>query len=166
MEVARLTGVKIAANEKEISDLDAEYRALAEQTRLTPTPHTRRYSGSKLHRCLFRATMLQREERVPLMPMNSVLGSMMRWVLMCVRTQSHRLCLTLQNGKKRCVPIPTLHNSKVNFGQYESLHCFVKGLVNICVMQKMRATLTLTWQRRSPLLSGDTGDGSEIAQEG
>ena len=38
MEAARLTGVKITANEKEISDLDAEYRALAEQTRLTPTP--------------------------------------------------------------------------------------------------------------------------------
>ena len=38
MEIARLTGVKIAANEKEISDLNDEYRALAEQTRLTPTP--------------------------------------------------------------------------------------------------------------------------------
>ena len=102
MEIARLTGVKIAAHEKEISDLNDEYRALAEQTRLTPTP----------------TPVATPVETPPLSvqgddaaeggegPMNSVLGFMMRWVLMCVRTQSHRLRLTLKMGRNGAFQFP------------------------------------------------------------
>ena len=59
--------------------------------------------------------------------------------------------LNTQNGKKRCVPIPTLDTLNVNFGQYDQGElALLRQRLDEHVKQKMRAALTLTWQRRSP----------------
>ena len=56
--------------------------------------------------------------------------------------------LNTQNGKKRCVPIPTLNTFNVNFGQYDQEEL---ALLRQRLDEHFReAALTLTWQRRSP----------------
>ena len=167
MEVARLTGVKIAANEKEISDLDAEYRALAEQTRLTPTP----------------TPVATPVETPPL----SVQGDDAAeggegasdadefgaglddemGVNVCSDTIT-QAALNTQNGKKRCVPIPTLNTLNVNFGQYdqEELALLRQRLDEHLRDAENARNIDLDMAASVALLSGDTGDGFEITQEG
>ena len=74
---------------------------------------------------------------------------MPRWVLMCVRTQSHRLRLTL-------VPLPTL----------DTLNVLRQRLDEHFREAENARSIDLDMAASVALLSGDTGDGFELTQEG
>ena len=167
MEAARLTGVKITANEKEISDLDAEYRALAEQTRLTPTPTP---VATPV------ATPPGSDNGEDAAEGGEGASAADEFGAghdddMGVNVSSDTItqtALNTQNGKKRCVPIPTPNSLNVNFGQYdqEELVLLRQRLDEHLRDAENARNIDLDMAASVALLSGDTGDGFEIAQEG
>ena len=76
--------------------------------------------------------------------------------------------LNTQNGKKQYVPLPTLDTLNVNFGQYdqEELVLLRQRLDEHYREAENARSIDLDMAASVALLSGDTGDGFELTQEG
>ena len=175
METAQLTADKILANEKEVTELNSEYTTLAEQTKLTPTPTPVRTPPGSVQ------GDAEVDEDSP-MEMGNPDGNSegqdnsmgdesgtrpddeMAVDASTPNTITHT-ARTTQNGKKRCVPLPTLETLNASFGQYdhEELAMFRQKLDEHFREAETARSVELDM---SALLSGDTGAGFEPTQVG